>query len=109
MEKILGKIEKVRYGFGGYDDAMFGLSLTFSMDGGKRGVSDFRGTWITRSSNAQFSESEWLNSYTNTAVFIRDLLLQAKVKEISQLAGTPVEVEVDQNTLKSWRVLTEVL
>ena len=40
---------------------------------------------------------------------ISKLLQIAKVKEIIKLKGKPVEIEFESNTLKSWRILTEVL
>ena len=33
MEKVLGKIDSVYFGIGGYNDAMIGLHLAFSMQG----------------------------------------------------------------------------
>lgn len=107
MEKVLGKIEKATYGMGGYDGAMFGLSVTLAFGG--RACSDFKGTWQTRSENAQFSVEEWQRSHLEAALFVMDLLRDAKKKDVSQLAGVPVEVSTDGNSLKSWRVLTEVL
>ena len=109
MEARLGKISKVSYGFGGYDGAMFGLSVTLTMDGGSTGVCDFRGTWATRSEQAKFSEAEWLGSHTETALFVRDLLTQAKKRDVTDLVGVPVEDKLEGNALKSWRILTEVI
>ena len=42
IEKKLGKISNVRFGHGGYQDAMIGLSLTFEGQG-SWGVSDWKG------------------------------------------------------------------
>lgn len=42
--------------------------------------------------------------------YISKLLSEAKVDDITKLAGKPVEVTIDEfNSLKSWRILTEVL
>ncbi len=40
---------------------------------------------------------------------IIELLNQAKVDDVSKLKGKPVEIELDGNLLKSWRLLTEVI
>lgn len=32
MEKRIGKIQKIKFGFGGYQDAQFGVSVTLSSD-----------------------------------------------------------------------------
>lgn len=109
MEKVLGKIEKVSYGLGGYDDAMFGLSVTLSLRGGGTGVNDFKGWWTSYSEGAKYSQGEWEQVHLKTTLEIIELLTQAKKRTVSDLAGVPVEAEIDQNTLKSWRVLTEVL
>jgi hypothetical protein len=44
MYKYLGKIEKVKFGLGGYQEAMLGISFSFQYAGGL-GSSDFKGAW----------------------------------------------------------------
>jgi hypothetical protein len=41
--------------------------------------------------------------------YVSTLLKEAKVNSVDMLKGKPVEVTFDGNTLKSWRILTEVL
>ena len=42
--------------------------------------------------------------------YISKLLSEAKVEDITKLADKPIEVTIDEfNSLKSWRILTEVL
>lgn len=41
--------------------------------------------------------------------FISKLLKEAKVDEVYQLKGKPVEVTFEGNMLKEWRLLTEVI
>jgi hypothetical protein len=41
--------------------------------------------------------------------YISSLLKDAKVDSVDKLKGKPVEVTLDGNQLKSWRILTEVL
>ncbi len=103
----LGKIQSISFGFGGYDDAMFGAS--FTLGGSGWGVGDFNGTWATWSKGCKWSKEEQKEHLGNTVLFLRDLCAEAKVKEVSKLKGIPVEVVFEDNTLKSWRVLKEVL
>ena len=109
METRLGKISNIRLGDGGYDDAMFGVSVTLSMDGGTAGVQDFKGGWRSYPEGAKFSEGEWEYAHTETYKWLRQLMKDAKVSDFTKLKGIPVEVKTDGNLLKSWRVLTEVL
>jgi hypothetical protein len=106
MEKVLGKIEKVWYGLDG--DGQFGLSLTLSFGRGGA-VQTFKGGWADYSPSAKYSYDEWLKSHTGTALFILDTLKKAKKRNVADLAGVPIEAELDGNLLKSWRVLEEVL
>lgn len=107
MDKQLGKIQHISYGFGGYQDAQFGLSVTLGGDGW--GVSDFHGAWATHSANCKWSVEDQRSSFADTAEFIRGLLKDANVMSIDKLKGIPVEVSFERMTLKSWRILKEVL
>lgn len=111
MNKELGKIENVRFGFGGYQDAMFGLSLTFS--GAGWGICDFvSGGWqssIEGGGNCKWTEHD--RNITRAAMVERidKILTDAKVDSVDELKGKPVEVTFDGMTLKEWRILKEVL
>jgi hypothetical protein len=41
--------------------------------------------------------------------YISDLLHDAKVDSVEKLKGVPVEILFEGNTLKEWRIFTEVL
>ena len=57
MRKELGKISGVSFGWGGYQDACLGLSLSFSMKGS--GVNTFIGDWgIEHSEYCKWSEED---------------------------------------------------
>ena len=104
----LGKITKAEFGFGGYDDAMIGLSLTF--EGSGYGTSSFKGTWsIERSERAMWTEEDRVQEIFEAVWLLKDTLSKAKKKHVGQLVGVPVEVTCEGNMLKSWRVLEEVL
>lgn len=109
IRKELGKISSVSFGHGGYQDAMIGISFSFAGNSGW-GVSDFWGVWsIERSKHAKWTEKDRINDAGKMVMKINDLLSQAKVSDVARLDGIPVEVTFEGNTLKEWRILTEVL
>jgi hypothetical protein len=104
----LGRIQKISFGWGGYQDAMIGINLT--LGGQSWGVGDFKGTWgIERSDRAQWSEEDRLRQLGEACMWLRDLLTKAKKQTLDDLVGVPIEATFDGNLLKSWRVLEEVL
>lgn len=107
-EKKLGRISNIRLGEGGYDDAMFGVSVTLSF-GDSTGCGDFKGGWSAYSKHAKYSEQAWEESHAEAYRWLRQLMADAKVRDFTKLNGIPVEATFDGMTLKSWRVLTEVL
>lgn len=104
----LGKISAVSFGWGGYQDAMLGLSLTFDMKG--TAVATFVGGWgIKRSERCQWTEEERLKTLGEAVMKLGDMLEKTHKTDVSKLLGTPVEVFLDGNMLKDWRLLEEVL
>jgi hypothetical protein len=103
----LGKIESVKLGVGGYDDAMFGFS--FVLGGKGWGVSDFWETWSTWDEGCKWSVYDQNKMFLESLLKIKDLLKAAKVSDFSKLAGIPIEATFKENTLDSWRILEEVL
>ena len=111
MEKKLGKIEEVSFGLGGYQGAMLGLHVT--LGDGSWGVGDSKSNWdaeqIKWTKNAQWTESQRDESYSEIMRYVSKLLKDAKVNSVDMLKGKPVEVTFDGNQLAEWRILTEVL
>ena len=111
MEKKLGKIENVKFGIGGYQDAMIGLHVTLGNNGWS--VGDSRSTWdaetIKWSEHCRWTEADRDKQYAELLRYVSKLLKDAKVDSVDKLKGIPVEVTFDGNMLKEWRVLTEVL
>lgn len=105
--KELGKIQSVSFGYGGYQEAQFGVS--FILGGAGWGVGDFWGTWAEWSKPCKWTQEDQKDTFGETVVKIRDLLKQAKKQELHQLKGVPVEVTFNNNTLVSWRILKEVI
>jgi hypothetical protein len=98
MEKKLGKITSVKFGLGGYQDAMLGLSV--GLGDGSWGVGDFKGMWdaesVKRSDYTKWTEEDRSKGYDETMRYLSTLLKDA-------------EVTFDGVMLKEWRILTEVL
>jgi hypothetical protein len=107
----LGKIESAYFGIGGYQDAQIGLHV--SLQGSGWGVCDSNCAWdaetIQWSEHCKWSEDERDARYTRIVRYISKLLKDAKVDSVDKLKGVPVEVTFDGMTLKSWRILAEVL
>ena len=107
--KFLGKINNISFGFGGYQDAEFGVSLDFRYDKGM-GVGNFRGCWgDPPSDSAKWTLKEQTEQWGQMVRWVADLCKKAGVQEFYQLKNKPVEVIIEGNTLKSWRLLEEVL
>ncbi len=111
MEKKLGKITKVSFGHGGYQGAMLGIH--FTLESGCRGVCDTKSTWdselIECTEYCKWTEEERTETYAEIMRYVSKLLKDAKVSDISRLNGKPVEITFEGNTLKGWRILTEVI
>jgi hypothetical protein len=109
-DKVLMKIESIKFGYGGYQDAMFGLSI--SLSGSGSGVGDFKGTWgidTECGDRCKWTEKDREKQFADSVRFLNKILLDAKKRTLDQLKGVPVEVEFENSTLKSWRILTEVI
>lgn len=104
----LGRIQKIRFGWGGYQDAMIGIGMT--LGGQSWGVQDFKGAWgINHSERCQWTEADRLRELGEACMWLRDILTKAKKQTLDDLVGIPIEATFDGNLLKSWRVLEEVL
>lgn len=112
-EKVLGKIKSIEFGITGYNDMMLGYSIEFSLDGGSMGVSTSEGfldyNRVKHSEHCKWTEEERDIGMVNMLKKLSDVLKLAKVNTIDKLKDIPVEVTLEGNTFKSWRVLTEVL
>ena len=112
MEKKIGKIKKVWFGYGGYQDAMFGITFSLGSDKECWGVQDFKGTWGSTTEiteQTKWTEQDRRNENADVMVFIDSLMIKAKVRGLNDLAGIPVEATFEGMALKKWRVLEEVI
>lgn len=107
-EKLLGKITSAEFGTIRDYPFMIGLQLYFKMS--SSGVGD-GGRYTVNISDAckWHSSDEKLNAYERVLKSVNGLLEDAKVNYVSELIGKPVEVTLEHNTFKDFRILTEVL
>ncbi len=107
---FLGKIESIKFGL---DHSRIGLfyTLTFSQSSctqSSNSVWDPEQIKVTQYTN--WTESERDKHLAELMRYISKLLSEAKVDDITKLAGKPVEITINEfHSLKSWRILTEVL
>lgn len=112
IEKRIGKIQSVTVGLVGYQDAMLGIQVSLGSDKQGWSVGDSKGFWgpeIKCSEHAKWTEADRSKAHDETLRFIGDLLVKAKVRDVVDLKGIPVEVEFEGNGLKSWRILEEAI
>lgn len=109
-EKRIGKIQDVRFGHGGYQDAMIGISFTLGSDKESWNCGDFWGEWATkRSKECKWTEQDRIDHLGATVMRINKLLDDAKVSNIQQLVGKPIEITFEGQVRKEWRILTEAV
>lgn len=107
QDKWLAKIVSVRFGYGGYQEAQFGVWFDFS--GGGFGISDGRGQWASWSKSCEWTKESRIVAWGEMVDWIKGIMKEAKVHSLNELKGKPVEITTENSSLKSWRILTEVL
>jgi hypothetical protein len=106
-EKVLGKITYAE--FGQYNDRpfLFGLQLIF--EGSFGGIGCGGRYLVNISPECKWDPLERLQAIENMVVSLDKILSDAKVNNVSQLEGKPVEVTIENRTFKDFRILTEVI
>lgn len=112
ITKLLGKIYSISYGLGGHNDVQFGL--TVELKGITWSTIDFIEVWDYNhikipSEYAKWTEEDRTDKLVALNRKISELLKITNVKTIDQLKNKPVEATFENGSLKSWRILTEVL
>ena len=107
---FLGKIESIKFGL---SDSRIGLFYTLTFNN-SCGTSSSDTVWdpeqIEVTEGTKWTENDRDMKLAELMRYISKLLADAKVNDINKLAGKPIEVTIDEfNSLKSWRILTEVL
>ena len=106
--KILGKIDFAEYGTVRDYPFLIGLQLGFKLGDGT-GAMDGGSNTINISKECRWEESEREAAVTVSVEKVYQILKDAKVNYVSQLVNKPVEVTIDKNCFKDFRILTEVL
>ena len=107
IEKMLGKIDFAEYGTIKDYPFLIGLQLGFTMSG--CGIMDGGKYTVNISEQCRWEKSEREVAVTVSVEKIYKLLKEAKVNYVSELKNKPVEVTIENNTFKDFRILTEVL
>lgn len=107
--KVLGKITSAEFGKVHDMPFLIGLKLEFQFgDGG--GIGDGGKYTVNISPACAWgSEKERRDTIVNMIEMINKLLTDAKVNDVSKLKNKPVEVTIENNCFKDFRILTEVL
>jgi len=109
MNKVLGKISKIKFGNIGYQGGQFGLMLILESDQGHV-TAEIAGGWIfERSDGAKWTESDRIVAHGEMAVKVMKIMRDANINNINDLVGKPVEITFNGMTLQDWRILTEVI
>ena len=106
--KILGKINFAEYGTVRDYPFLIGLQLGFKLGDGT-GVMDGGSNTINISKECRWEETEREAAITVSVEKVYQILKNAKVNYVSELINKPVEVTIDKNCFKDFRILTEVL
>lgn len=106
--KILGKINFAEYGTVRDYPFLIGLQLGFKLGDGT-GIMDGGSNTINISKECKWEETEREAAITVSVEKVYQILKNAKVNYVSELINKPVEVTIDKNCFKDFRILTEVL
>lgn len=107
-EKILGKITKAEYGIVGDYPFLFGLQLYFRLSDGTSIGCGSRYT-VNIGEACKWTTEERQCGITKSVDEVHKILKDARVCYVSGLVDKPVEVTIEKNTFKDFRILTEVL
>lgn len=105
--KELGKITFAEFGTIRDYPFLIGLQLGFRMGGSS--VMDCGKYTVNISKNANWRDLNREATITKSIEEVGRILEDAKINYISELLNKPVEVTMENNTFKDFRILTEVL
>ena len=107
---FLGKIQSIKFGLDGSRIGLF-YTLEFNLCSEVQSsdtVWDPEQVKVTQHTN--WTEADRNKELAELMRYISKLLADAKVDDITKLAGKPIKLVINEhNSLKSWRILTEVL
>lgn len=106
--KVLGKIDFVEFGTIKDYPFLIGLQVGFKLADGCGIMCGGKYT-VNIDKQCRWEETERQQAITVTIENLYKLLKDAKVNYVSELLNKPVEVEIEKNTFKDFRILIEVL
>ena len=106
--KNLGKITFAEYGTIKDHPFLIRLQLGFKLGDGTS-VMDGGSNTVNINEECRWEEAEREAAITVNIEKVYKILKDAKVNYVSQLINKPVEVTINQNCFKDFRILTEVL
>lgn len=108
INKMIGEITSAEFGTVQYKPFLMGLKLEFRLTDGT--VIGNSGKYIVSTTTAYELSSDGRRKRITAMVdAIRGVLKDSKVNNVSDLIGKPVEVTMENNIFKDFRILTEVL
>lgn len=108
--KELGKIKNVYAGFCGYQQAQFGFQFTLGGEDGWGVSTEAYAAWgMEPSDSSEWTKEDQIKQWGESMEKLRDIMEAAKVKDVTDLVGIPVEATFEDMRLTSWRILAEVL
>lgn len=107
--KQLGKIAFAEFGVNKDYPFYIGLQLSFQLSD-KSWIGAGGKYLININPNCKWeSEKQRTEAIAQIVQFVNDILRAAKVHYVSELINKPVEVMIENNCFKDFRILTEVL
>ncbi|NIA60419.1 hypothetical protein G5716_22775 [Bacillus pacificus] len=107
--KFLGKIVRAEFGAWRGRPFLMGLQLEFRFDGNS-GVSCGGKHLVNISERCEWeSENEKYKAYQKVLEETNRILQDAKVNTVSELVNKPIEITIEDQMYKEFRILTEVL
>ena len=107
---FLGKIESIKFGISNSHIGLFYTLIVNNCCGTQSSNTVWDPEQIKVTQYTKWTEDDRDRELAELMRYISKLLSEAKVNDITKLAGKPIEVTIDEfNSLKSWRILTEVL
>ena len=108
LRKSIGKISSISFGFGGYQDVQFGVTISVETESGSATTGMW--TWCGKPDEyTKWTVEQQSDYYNKTMRYIIKLMQDAKVQNINDLKGKPIEATWEGNWLKEIRILTEVI
>lgn len=107
--KFLGKIVKAEFGTWRDRPFLMGLQLEFRFDGNS-GVNCGGRHLVNISEHCKWDSEEQKNkAFQKVLEETNGILQDAKVNKVSELVGKPIEITIEDQMYKEFRILTEVL